>query len=739
MTGHTQPSACLAQPGLDYSSWNGAMLTGPRSSLWGIRVGYVEAGRLVTGMAFNEAVTVIGPYADDASYARIAAGPLKITWAVGGDGSIVGQAQALRDGLVVVLEAYPAHDYWLLGRPLPSDGGPPYVPFVNPCHFHVARPGLIIGLSPGIEVAPGVSQITGGHSIPRGRWERLRPADEGQDSFWLASAQTPARTQLSPTCEGFDKPDGRSGLMVLGPLARGETVFFQAAAGAEPLAPPLAVDAARIAATIAVAANRSQRDLAGEGPLGEGAGPMLDAMLWIRTWHPFERKVFLPPGRSWMGDGRYNIWGWDENFNAIVAAVVDADLARSNLLLAAGDERIGPFALWRVFRRHGDRSLLEATYPVYRKLYPPQDAKLVQGNMPDKFNVGKGMDDTPMREPARNLGNMYSLDMSCFKAISLEIMGKMARVLGNPQDAQQYEQAYRNIVAAINQTFWHDAKGTYRNRYVSGDWALCESPTSFYPLLAGAPSVQQAQRLVQHLLDERTFWGQYVIPSLSKADPEYGLPTQHPHDGKTIFPPFCYWRGAIWPPPNYLVYEGLKRYHLDAPAAELATKSAAMWLESWRDGNQTCENYHPQTGRRTACASRAQSWSMLLPLMGVEEMIDIEPWAEGQGLRFGTLAKQPSRLSNVRLQGHVYGVASGGGLTRLTRDGQVVFEACGGNVVVRQFVIAPDGQCSFEVVADAEVELLVSPPGRTQPLQRVLTAGKHHVRTDSQAPMNQPR
>ncbi len=737
MTAHTQPSACLAQPGLDYSSWNGAMLTGPRGSLWGVRVGYVEAGRLVTGMAFTEAVTVIGPYADDASYAQITAGPLKITWAAGGDGSIAGQAQALRDGLVVVLEAYPAHDYWLLGLPLPSDGGPPYVPFVNPCHFRVARPGLIIGLSPGIEVDPGVSRITGGHSIPRGRWERLRPADEGQDAFWLGSAQTPARTQLSPTCDGFDKPDGRSGLMVFGPLARGETICFQAAAGTAPLTPPPAIDAARIAATIAAAAKGNRRGLSGDGPLGEGAGPMLDAMFWIRTWHPFERKVFLPPGRSpWMYDGRYNVWGWDENFNAIVAALVDAGLARDNLLLAAGDERIGPFAAWRVFRRNGDRTLLEATYPVYRKLYPPQDAKLVQGTMPNKFNVGKGMDDTPMREHLRNMGDMYSLDMSSFKAVSLEIMGKMAAVLGNPQDARQYEQDYRDIIAAINQTFWHDADGMYRNRYVSGDWALCESPTSFYPLLAGAPSAQQAQRLVLHLLDERTFWGQYVIPSLSKADPEYGLPTQFPHDGKTIFPPFCYWRGAIWPASNYLVYEGLKRYQLDAAAAELAAKSAAMWLENWRDGNQTCENYHPQTGRRTAYASRAQSWSMLLPLMGVEEMIDIEPWDQGHGLRFGTLAKQPSRLTNICLQGHAYDVASGGGLTRLTRDGQVVFEARGGNVVVRQFVITQDSQCSFEVVADAEVKLLVNPLGRPQPLERVLPAGKHRVTTDSQAQMS---
>ena len=727
MAADASASACIAQPGLDYSSWNGAMLTGPRGSLWGVRVGYVEQGRLVTGEAFNAAVTHIGPYADDATYAQITAGPVEITWAAGDKGGIVAMARALGDDLVLVLEAYPAHDYWLLNRPQPTDGGPPYVPFVNPCQFRVARGDLIVGLSPGIEVDPGVSQITGGHSIPRGRWERLRPADEGLDAFWLASAELPARTELSPTHEGFDKPDGRSGLMVFAPLAKGQAIHFQAATGAHKLKPPSSVDASAIAATIAAAAQRNQRGLAGEGPLGEGAGPMLDAMLWIRTWHPFERKVFLPPGRTWMGDGRYNVWGWDENFNALVGDLVDADLARQSLLLAAGDDRVGPMALWRVYRRNGDRSLPEAVYPVYRKLYPPQDAKLVQAKMPNRWNVGKGMDDTPMREVGRDLGDMFSLDMSCFKAISLEVLGKMARLLDNLEDAEHYEQAYRDIVAAINETFWHEADGIYRNRYISGEWPLCESPTSFYPMLAGACSDPQARRLVAHLLDERKFWGEYVIPSLSKADPEYGLPTQHTHDGKTIFPPFCYWRGAIWPPPNYLVYEGLKRYRLDAPAAELATKSTTMWLENWRDGNQTCENYHPQTGRLTAHASRAQSWSMLLPLMGVQELIDIEPWAAGEGLRFGTLACQPSRLSNVRLQGHVYDVASGGGMTRLTRDGQVIFEARGANVVVRQFVLAPDGHCSFDIVADARVELLVSPPGRAQPLRRALDAGEHRL------------
>ena len=737
MTATSQPAPLIAQPGLDYSSWNGAMLTGPRGSLWGVRVGYIDQGRLVTGTSFTKAVTVIGPYADDASYAQITAGPLEITWAAGPEGSIVGSARALRDGLVIVLEAYPAHDFWLVDEPV-SQGDPPYVPFLNPAHFLVAAPGVITGLSTGIEVAAGTSQVTGGRSVTRGRWERLCPADEGQDAFWLVSAQAPARTELSRDCEGFDELQGRSGVMVFDPLAKGQTICFQAASGADPLTPPPAVDAATITATIAAAPARNQRDLAGEGPLGEAAGPMFDAMLWIRTWHPFQRRVFLPPGRTWMGNGRYNHWGWDENFNALVAAVVDVDLARTNLLLAAGDDRIGAFAVWRVYRRSGDRSLLEQAYPLYRKLFSPGNARLVTAGGPDKYNVGKGMDDTPMREPGRNLGDMYSLDMSCLKAVRLEVLAKMARVLDKPADARRYEQSYRDLIAAINQTFWHEPDGIYRNRYISGEWALCESPTSFYPLLAGVPSPEQAQRLVRHLLDERKFWGRYVIPSLSKADPEYGLPSQHPHDGR-VFPPFCYWRGAIWPPPNYLVYEGLKRYRLDVPAAELATKSAAMWLENWRDGNKTCENYDPQTGGRTECASKAQSWAMLLPLMGIQELIDVEPWDDSDGLRFGTLAKQPSRLSNLRLQGHAYDVVSGGGLTQLTRDGQLVFEARGGNVVVRRFVLGPDGQCSFQITADADVQLLVSPPGRAQPVQQALPAGEHRLNIDPQAPTTQPR
>ena len=54
------------------------------------------------------------------------------------------------------------------------------------------------------------------------------------------------------------------------------------------------------------------------------------------------------------------------------------------------------------------------------------------------------------------------------------------------------------------------------------DFNYRTSPTCFYPLLAKAPTQNQAERMVkEHLLNTNEFWGKYVIPSVPKNDPAF--------------------------------------------------------------------------------------------------------------------------------------------------------------------------------------------------------------------------
>jgi hypothetical protein len=57
-----------------------------------------------------------------------------------------------------------------------------------------------------------------------------------------------------------------------------------------------------------------------------------------------------------------------------------------------------------------------------------------------------------------------------------------------------------------------------------------------------------------------------------------------------------YWRGRIWGPMNFLVYLGLRNYGLPEARADLAGRSAALLLKSWRSEGAIYENYNAVTG-----------------------------------------------------------------------------------------------------------------------------------------------
>jgi hypothetical protein len=55
--------------GLDYRSWNGAILQGPGGSLFGVRIWFVADGKLITGSAFYEQAERAGDYDPEGKYA----------------------------------------------------------------------------------------------------------------------------------------------------------------------------------------------------------------------------------------------------------------------------------------------------------------------------------------------------------------------------------------------------------------------------------------------------------------------------------------------------------------------------------------------------------------------------------------------------------------------------------------------------------------------------------------------
>jgi len=274
------------------------------------------------------------------------------------------------------------------------------------------------------------------------------------------------------------------------------------------------------------------------------------------------------------------------------------------------------------------------------------------------------------------LNSLYSLDAEC--------LAKIATILGKDDDAKKFTDEYDHRRQLIQQKLWNEKDGIYENRFWDGSFSKHLSPTNFYPMFAGIATPAQAKRMVEeHLLNPKEFWGTYVAPTIARND--------------EAFPDQNYWRGTIWGPTNYMLYEGINRYEFDKVALEYAHKSYDLFMDDWKTNQHDNEQYHAWGGN--GGGDTHYTWGALLCLVGLEQYIDKNPW---EGLRFGALNPPSSgELTGIAWDGHRYDVAIGPEKTTLKRDGSVRFEA-GGGVVVRRYQ-ADGSHLSFSIKGDRAI------------------------------------
>jgi putative isomerase len=214
-------------------------------------------------------------------------------------------------------------------------------------------------------------------------------------------------------------------------------------------------------------------------------------------------------------------------------------------------------------------------------------------------------------------------------------LAEIATELGRTANAQRLSAEYAHLASLINREMWDEQAGIYKNKHWDGRLSPHLSPTNFYPLIAGIAPPERAARMVrEHLLNEREFWGRYVIPSTARNDPGYG--------GND------YWRGRIWGPMNFLVSEGLRRYRFDAEAHEFARRGLDLFLGEWQAESHVHENFNSDTGDGDDMPNSdpMYTWGALLAYIAAQELADAEPWA---GWRFGNLSGEAATLRNVRV------------------------------------------------------------------------------------------
>jgi hypothetical protein len=309
------------------------------------------------------------------------------------------------------------------------------------------------------------------------------------------------------------------------------------------------------------------------------------------------------------------------------------------------------------------------------------DSDLVAGPVPPwEENAGgkqramweSGQDDLPNWEEAafsESAGTltMNCLDLNCLYALDAYCLSQIANILNLPEDYNLYLREYEQMKALINEKLWNEREGFYFDRHWDGSFSPRKAASNFYPLVARIPDSRRASLLVRRLLNPKEFWGEYILPSISRDDP--------------LFKEQQYWRGTIWPPTNYLVYQGLKACGFDAVATECAQKSLSLFLRSWKNFQLCPENFDSRTGE--AGGQRYQSWGPLFALIAIEEYLDFTPW---EGFRFGILdPEQKGKLRRMAIQGRHYQLEVSPSETKLREEDREIVRASGG-AVFRHFL-----------------------------------------------------
>jgi hypothetical protein len=782
----------FAMPGVKDEDWSGALFVGAGESRFELRIDLLTASNTVLREKLTNNIYRIGPMTPDGSYKEIQistddrtvteadldafreviAHPdwwdasvvqqattdlpvyqakyeqtqadrrtIQIRYARTGDGSaLVGAVTALEGDTTVFLEA--ASPYGEGAAFELSDGG-------------------VVG------TGAGVSDPT------QTGYFRLSPsaAPSAAGAYATESDMVTAMT-------GGSSPPGTAAAALTYHLAKGQTITFSAAVGDRP---PLATAPAAREVSSTLDAARAKVDteyLTGTGTAGRAAVAVRNALSLNTTYDPATGRNYVLWG--WGGGGGL-FTGWDSSFDAIDASLVSRDLAiqHENDIFDApappnqvpvhgpryDQENSGPmhaYAVWRLYGSTGDLSLVQKAYPILTTFYgylPEWDADgdgLLESPYFGTRVSGRGdhlgLDDLPvyadyqplpkrvsLSGDSRLCTNLTDLALNSYYALMADILARMADALGKPSDAARYRADHARIGEGVNGKLWNPDRGLYLSRYLDGTWNEVSTPTTFYPLLAGIATADRAETLITHLTNPDEFWGDYVVPSVARNDPAYCSGGQvHPQSEHFMFYEGYgqgsapeQWKGAVWPPMNATVYDGLKRYGFDEVAGEFAARSTTIYLDTWDSDNWFAESFDPVPGQlimdsAVDSAWRTYSWSNAMAVTSLHELIGDDPWGQPGGLMFGTLSLPGTNtISNVVLRGHEYNVSAGPGETVLSRDGRVVFRATGARVTVRNFTLDPaDGSSSFEVNASAPATIMVFPLGGGQPLRRTIPAGR---------------
>ena len=417
---------------------------------------------------------------------------------------------------------------------------------------------------------------------------------------------------------------------------------------------------------------------------------------FFSAYDPEFRLRFLPVNRDWTGYNSFPIMAmWDNFFDSYLGGIHRPELGKEALCQIlewirtrgfkdspAQRNLIIPVVYSKMVRFVGDRDFAAATLPAIMKFirfffadrgdgrpwrdgnddglielgtcYQPGDVSL--GTMIQNVFDETGYDDSPMYSagfayerrglladgveflPERGTLNLTMIGQNSMYVAACRATAVVAEWVGAPDERGWLLAEADRVGSRIKELLFDKERGYFQNRFFDGSFSPVKTMDIFYPLMAGICDEKCQEKLRGILLDPAQFWGEQVIPTVSRDDPAYCDESLRDAYWKGN-----YWRGNIWPPTNYMTYLSIRQAGWDDVASEFSEKSRRMFMADWLPRRHAHENYPPEpvgndrTRLFTGQGGRDPHylWAALLPLISLEELFSVEDVDDG--IRFGSL------------------------------------------------------------------------------------------------------
>ncbi len=335
-------------------------------------------------------------------------------------------------------------------------------------------------------------------------------------------------------------------------------------------------------------------------------------VLWSATVQPagFVGREAVLMSKHWMD----KVWSWDHCFNALALAPLDPDAALDQFLLpfdhqdargALPDSITHSEVLYNFVKPpiHGwafallrervatpfDQGALRL---VHRRLAAWSRfwlaARRAPGHVLPYYQHGNdsGWDNATLFDRARVV---ESPDLAAFLILQLETLAGLSRELGEP--AAEWEDARSELERALFDQLWTG------DRFVAR--AVADGSASSTTSLLGSLPIVLGERLQDGVAD-------HLARAVEHRLTAWG-PATEPLDSP-LYEPDGYWRGPVWAPSTYLVFDGLRR----SGRSELAERVARAFLAAC-ERSGFAENFDALTG--DGLRDRAYTWTAAVYLL----------------------------------------------------------------------------------------------------------------------------